>query len=1438
MKAAIICIIGSLGIAVHAGGEPRIEGRVRLSSGAPAAGAQVRLFDLADLRAAPVGATTDPSGHFTLSLGALPGTALPERFELGSNYPNPFNPSTLIPYRLPSSMHVRLEVFNLLGQRIATLVDEEQPAGSHTAEWDATGAAGQAAGAGVYLYRLSGDAGKITRRMVLVDGQAGSASAGSAAAARDEAGPAWETALAYGLTVSGPGLVPYVDPAFRVTAGMSPLDVVVETPSGAPRAKVASGGILGDVDNTGRVDFLDALLVAVYSRDSSIVMPNSGDISLGDVNGDGRVDLSDVWVIATYLNDPTDPALPAGIGESVSPAASLSPDPATVTLAENGAWHRFSVEAGEPVSVVVNPAGTTPRLEITTRGGRGNQCPAEADDDAAREDGQTIYLAGCEAGQATVELRREADGTVLRSYTFEVTGTAPDLVVGEPKSSGTRESFHLSATVDNQGTAPSPSTTLRFYQSTDTTFTTADTEIGAAPVGRLGAPGGAVANIWPTAPSTAGTYYYGACVDAVSGESDTTNNCSTALTVKFGPDLVVNWPTVSNSSPTAGESLTLRTSVRNRGNMSSASTTLRYIRSADSTITASDTEVGTDQVSNRSAGGAVPVQSVVLTAPSDPGTYYYGACVDSVTGEIDTQNNCSGAATVTVGGAPDLVVDTPTLSESAPAAGTSFTVSVTVRNQGSSSAGSTTLRYYGSIDTNLFPELPATTFNEVPFHTDGVGGLAPSGSSTHFISLRAPDMETTKYYMACVVSVTGENDLANNCSAAVAVDVQGTPDLLVDTPATDTSPPAAGSSFTLSTTVRNQGNGSSPATMLRYYQSADSTISSSDAAVGGNSVSGLAAAGSSAQSVSLTAPDRPGRYYYGACVDVVTGETDTTNNCSAAVTITVVSAPGPDLVADTPTTTVSHPTVGTSFRMVVSVRNQGDSASEPATLRFYRSADSTITTSDERIDSADISALSPDETAYLHSDPRAPSTPGTYYYGVCVVSVTGESNTGNNCSPALAIVAVDQPDLIVETPWISHETPDPTRYLDLHAVVRNQGAGPVQGFLATSFDVFVSTDSTIGLGDTKVTGFQWRHRNLPSGSEEGITISFHAPSTAGEYHYYACVEQVEGESDTTNNCSEAVKATVKPTDLMILLPAVSSNSMTAGASFTLRATVLNRGGLRSDSTTRIRYFRSTDATITSMDTPVGTDWVSYLNAHETSEKSISLTAPSTAGTYYYGACVDTVSGEADTTNNCSEAVEVDVGERPLALQLTSCFVFQNQHFVRFKVRASVPVSSVVVHTYQVEGRSNKLHLMETTSVGDLSAGDSYEKLTSRYFPAHLRPYLTTCTASVEWANGAETPGFSPTTIAVPDLPPPPPTYTPPAHGAPRRPSTPTERQVWTLWLSFQDSSNPVYRHYITCGVSLAGAPPCPFQDHNAYWSSLPSHLQRCAFEDCAFIHHD
>ena len=316
VKKILACILG-LVLAGRVGAEPLVEGQVRLSSGEPAANVQVAIFDLANLQQGVVAhATTDAAGYFVLSAAMPTGRTVPQHFALGQNYPNPFNPSTVIPYQLTEAAPVRLEVFNLLGQRLATLVDGMQSAGAHIAAWDATDAAGQAVGAGVYIYRLSSEGRSQSGRMVLVDGQAGVVSVGTAPERQPTIVEA--DAPVYGLAVAGVGLVAYVDVNSALAWGR--WDIVVESVAEMPRGKVLAGGLLGDVDNNNRVNFFDALIVALYSRDSSIAIPNNGDIARGDVDQDGRVTLFDAYLIAAYLDDPSDPSLPAGIGEPIGTA--------------------------------------------------------------------------------------------------------------------------------------------------------------------------------------------------------------------------------------------------------------------------------------------------------------------------------------------------------------------------------------------------------------------------------------------------------------------------------------------------------------------------------------------------------------------------------------------------------------------------------------------------------------------------------------------------------------------------------------------------------------------------------------------------------------------------------------------------------------------------------------------------------------------------------------------------------------------------------------------------------------------------------------------------------------------------------------------------------------------------------------------------------------
>jgi hypothetical protein len=96
------------------------------------------------------------------------GVILPYQFELSQNYPNPFNPITTIEYSLPRRSSVRVDIFNLLGQKVRTFVNREQTAGSYTITWDGTSANGQSVATGVYLYRFQAGDHVETKKMLLL----------------------------------------------------------------------------------------------------------------------------------------------------------------------------------------------------------------------------------------------------------------------------------------------------------------------------------------------------------------------------------------------------------------------------------------------------------------------------------------------------------------------------------------------------------------------------------------------------------------------------------------------------------------------------------------------------------------------------------------------------------------------------------------------------------------------------------------------------------------------------------------------------------------------------------------------------------------------------------------------------------------------------------------------------------------------------------------------------------------------------------------------------------------------------------------------------------------------------------------------------------------------------------------------------------------------
>jgi hypothetical protein len=102
-------------------------------------------------------------------LSIEPGNQMPFKVALHQNYPNPFNPATTIRYDLTDATRVRLDVYNVLGQQVRSLVNDLQTPGFKSVVWDARNDHGAHVSSGVYFYRIQIDSFVKTRKMLLLD---------------------------------------------------------------------------------------------------------------------------------------------------------------------------------------------------------------------------------------------------------------------------------------------------------------------------------------------------------------------------------------------------------------------------------------------------------------------------------------------------------------------------------------------------------------------------------------------------------------------------------------------------------------------------------------------------------------------------------------------------------------------------------------------------------------------------------------------------------------------------------------------------------------------------------------------------------------------------------------------------------------------------------------------------------------------------------------------------------------------------------------------------------------------------------------------------------------------------------------------------------------------------------------------------------------------
>ena len=798
------------------------------------------------------------------------------------------------------------------------------------------------------------------------------------------------------------------------------------------------------------------------------------------------------------------------------------------------------------------------------------------------------------------------------------------------------------------------------------------------------------------------------------------------------PDLVVESPVSSEISVAPGRALSFAATVRNRGDGRSSSTTLRYYRSSNSRISSSDTPVGTDPVSALSAS-ASSAETISLTAPSTPGTYYYGACVDSVPGESDTTNNCSA-------GVPISVVAGVTASCSGATCllqGQRFRVKARYSKAGAPSQSARAVEAALAGSAGLFsgesdsPELLVRIVNQC--RTTGYWEMYAGVASDADFSVAVRHVETNE--LKWFRTRSGQTIADTEAFACTPSDDRASP--------ADPGGGAGGAACSGTTCLLQEDR-----FRLKSWYAHDGGPSQAADAIATD-------LGESAGFFTFDSGDP----------ELLVRIADT---CSTSGYWTVYAGTASDAdfsvaIRDTETNELKW------FRS-----QDGQSVADAEAFRCTGSDDGTPPGDpDDSPCSGDTCLLQGERfrVKARYSNAGAPSRSAGAVEAALADSAglfSGDSGSPellvrivNRCRTtgyweAYAGVASDA-DFSVAVRHVE------TNELKWFRVRDGQSIADTEAFACTRSDDRVSPAGSGGAADGTVCSGttcllqddlfrvkSWYALDggssqtadavsldldksaglfaFDSGNPELLVRIADTCSTSGYWTVYAGAasdanfsvairdtdtnelkwfRSRDGKSVADAEAFACGDREPRVPDLVVSSASVSDTSLTTGGTFTLSATVQNQGDGRSSSTT-LRYYRSPNSTISASDTEVGTDAVGALSASGTSAESIGLTAPSTSGTYYYGACVDPVSGETASGNNCSAAIRITVESAGSSLReykhdngtfesigwlnASGVPVYEQEFAERFRLTRSGTASYVLLCVGRVQDRGNSSQL--------------------------------------------------------------------------------------------------------------------------------------------------
>ncbi len=429
--------------------------------------------------------------------------------------------------------------------------------------------------------------------------------------------------------------------------------------------------------------------------------------------------------------------------------------------------------------------------------------------------------------------------------------TRADLIVSAlavPSSAAAGSAFPVTHTLKNQGLDPAGATMTRFYLSANAVLDASDVLLGGQPMAGLtaGASGSASTSLSVPAGTSAGTWYVIAQADGESSVPETNESNNTQFkSLKVGPDLVISALTVP-ATTAAGATISVTHTLTNQGADPAGASSTGFYFSSNATLDAADVVLGDQPMAALAAGASGSAStSVTIPAGTPGGTYYVIAQADGEN-SVSEANEGNNRTFRSVKLGSDLVVSALTVPTAA-SAGAAISVTHTLKNQGADPAGATTTRFYFSSNATL--DVADVVLGDQPMAALAAGA---SGSTTISLTIRAGTGAGTWYVIAEADAGNAVPEATESNNTQVK-SVKLGPDLAVST-LTAPSSAAAGSTISVTHTLKNSGADPSGPSATRFYFSTNATLDAGDTPLADQAMPPLAAGAASSASTSLSIP--------------------------------------------------------------------------------------------------------------------------------------------------------------------------------------------------------------------------------------------------------------------------------------------------------------------------------------------------------------------------------------------------------------------------------------------------------------------------------------------------------------------------------------------------------------------------------------------------------